>query len=55
MNSTAALSGSMRKPYVSPQLTLFGQVAALTQGTNCSAENDGNAGCAAGTMDMGMN
>jgi len=36
-----------------PTLTLFGQVAALTQSTACSASNDGNAPCAAGQSNMG--
>lgn len=42
---------TQRKPYVPPQLTLFGQVAALTQGTACSNNND--SGCAAGGTSMG--
>jgi hypothetical protein len=42
-----------RKPYSSPQLTLFGQVATLTQNTSCSASSDSNVACqpgATGTM-----
>ena len=44
-----------RKPYVPPVLTLFGHVAALTQGSNCSASNDGSGSCAMlGGTEMGM-
>jgi len=35
-----------KKTYVTPALTLFGHVAALTQSTDCSASNDGNNSCA---------
>lgn len=43
-----------RKPYSPPTLTVFGHVAALTQGSNCSASNDGNGSCpSSGGTDMG--
>lgn len=36
------------KPYVAPALTLFGHVAALTRGGNCSANSDGTNNCQPG-------
>jgi hypothetical protein len=39
-----------RKIYVAPTLTLFGQVAALTQAVSCSANNDGANACAPGSV-----
>ena len=48
-------SGEERKPYSSPQLTLFGQVAALTQNVSCSANGDSNQACVSGSLgSMGM-
>lgn len=42
-----------RKPYAPPTLVLFGQVAALTQGSSCSEPNDNaTATCVAGSMGM---
>jgi hypothetical protein len=41
-------SAKQRKPYSAPQLTVFGQVAALTQNTSCSASSDSNVACAPG-------
>jgi hypothetical protein len=41
--------GLPKKPYSSPVLTVFGQVAALTRSGTCSANTDGNnAVCQAG-------
>jgi hypothetical protein len=39
-----------RKPYSPPHLTLFGQVAALTQNVSCSANTDGAQACTAGAL-----
>ncbi|HSI52902.1 MAG TPA: tail fiber domain-containing protein [Ramlibacter sp.] len=43
-----------KKNYTAPTLTLFGHVAALTQGSACSAANDGITCPAAGGNGMGM-
>lgn len=44
-----------KKTYRPPALTLFGHVAALTQGDVCSAANDGAGSCpSAGGSGMGM-
>lgn len=43
-----------RKSYEAPRLTVFGHVAALTQGSGCSASNDGTSCPAAGGSAMGM-
>lgn len=43
-----------RKPYAAPTLTLFGHVAALTQGSSCSATNDGFTCPQSGGSGMGM-
>ena len=52
--SAPALQGVRRKPYAPPVLTLFGHVAALTQSTGCSANNDGAAAvCQVGLSSMG--
>jgi hypothetical protein len=46
--------GGQRKPYTPPRLTRFGHVAALTQSSGCSANNDGsNATCQVGLTSMG--
>ena len=51
---TPGPSGTQRKHYAPPVLTLFGHVAALTQSTGCSASNDGaNATCHVGLSSMG--
>lgn len=48
-------SAHPKKTYRPPTLTLFGQVAALTQGEACSAANDGNGSCpSSGGSGMGM-
>lgn len=60
VENTAARQGENgaaadKKAYASPTLTLFGHVAALTQGGGCSASNDGTT-CPAsgGGTTMGM-
>lgn len=46
--------GGQRKPYTAPVLTQFGHVAALTQSSGCSANNDGQSGtCQVGLTSMG--
>ncbi len=54
-SSAKAPSALEKRPYAPPVLTLFGHVAALTQGGNCSAASDGNnANClAGGSLSMG--
>ena len=47
-------SCTQRKTYSSPQLTLFGQVAALTQNVSCSASDDGNQACIVGQASSSM-
>lgn len=43
----------VRKPYAAPTLVLFGEVAALTQGSSCSEPNDNEtANCSPGSMGM---
>jgi hypothetical protein len=47
-------SSGGRRLYLPPTLTLFGHVAALTQGSNCSANTDGTGSCpSAGGTSMG--
>jgi hypothetical protein len=44
-----------RKPYAPPTLVLFGEVAALTQGSSCSEPNDNEtAACTPGSMGMNI-
>lgn len=44
-----------RKPYAPPTLVLFGEVAALTQGSSCSEPNDNEtASCTPGSMGMNI-
>lgn len=56
-NSATSQSGNQgghRKPYSPPVLTQFGHVAALTQSSGCSANNDGaSATCQVGLSSMG--
>jgi len=48
------VQAAQRKPYAPPVLTLFGHVAALTQSSGCSANNDGaSATCQVGLTSMG--
>lgn len=50
-----ATAQAARKAYAPPTLTLFGHVAALTQGSTCSATNDGiTCPASGGGTGMGM-
>jgi len=59
MERVEAAEGSqeprVRKPYAPPTLVLFGEVAALTQGSSCSEPNDNEtASCTPGSMGMNI-
>jgi hypothetical protein len=49
-----ALPQIPKKPYRPPQLTVYGQVAALTQSNGCSASNDSATNCTPGAMGGSM-
>jgi len=48
--TSAQAPGEGRRPYQSPSLILFGQVAALTRSTGCTALADNGDSCVAGGM-----